>query len=695
MVYLLCNNKGRYLHMNKKNNKGFTLVELLAVLVILLVIVLLSVNIINDKIKKSEMGSVEVNANNYIKAVNGVASLSQNIGEDMEKGTYKVRDLNKTDIKISGEKPRRGFLVLANYDVSYGCLMYENYSAIIRGGKTISVIKSNCKDDMFGGTYEYTGAEQVFTAELDGWYSLKVWGAQGGNSSDSNVHGGYGGYSTGYVSLKKGDKLYINVGQQGAYVTTDQTVRSYNGGGACRTDGSPRTCGNGGGATSIAFATGELSALSSKTNKILIVAGGGGGASTHATDTTTNGGNGGGFTGGNGASSAWGYGAGGTQLSGGAAATTSSNAQSGSFGSGGNGAANAGAGGGGGYYGGGGGHGGSGGGGSSYIASNSLFKKEMYCYNCTSSDDDRKKTISTTCASETATDNCAKLGDGAAEISYVAETMSFDIAFKFDYTGTQETLTIPLTGNYKLEVWGAQGGNSAESNTGGYGGYSVGTVKLKKNDILYITVGGGGNASTPGYNGGGSKSNNTSNYGGGATHIATKEGLLSALSDSVNKILIVAGGGGGTDTWRSNAYGGHAGGFIGSSGSITTDTTRKYAKGGTQEAGGEGYFTSSYKATAGTFGQGGKATQGWGSGAGGGFYGGGGGGAGGDFCAGGGGGSGYIGNSSLTNKSMYCYECAESSEPSTKTINTTCVDTDARENCAKRGNGYVKITYLD
>ena len=62
--------------------------------------------------------------------------------------------------------------------------------------------------------------------------------------------------------------------------------------------------------------------------------------------------------------------------------------------------------------------------------------------------------------------------------------------------------------------------------------------------------------------------------------------------------------------------------------------------------------------------------------------------------AAGGGGSSYIGNSLLTNKAMYCYECEESNEESTKTITTTCTNATPTENCAKQGNGYAKITYL-
>ena len=74
-----------------------------------------------------------------------------------------------------------------------------------------------------------------------------------------------------------------------------------------------------------------------------------------------------------------------------------------------------------------------------------------------------------------------------------------------------------------------------------------------------------------------------------------------------------------------------------------------------------------------------------------GFYGGS---MGGDYGAAGGGGSGYIGNPLLTEKSMYCYNCTESNEESTKTISTTCAKSIPTENCTKLGNGYARITLI-
>ena len=254
--------------------------------------------------------------------------------------------------------------------------------------------------------------------------------------------------------------------------------------------------------------------------------------------------------------------------------------------------------------------------------------------------------------------------------------------YTFAYTGSEQMVTLPASGRYKLEVWGAQGGSS-----GGVGGYSIGTVYLTENQVLYINVGGAGNGTKGGYNGGGTAL--TGGYGGGgATHIATKSGLLSTLSSNINNILIVAGGGGGNG---ASGAGGSAGGISGSKG-VDGACSNKAGSGGTQTAGGACVDTS--YSNKGSFGAGGAGKGDNNGGAGGaGLYGGGSG-TGGNCYGGGGGGSSYIGNTLLTNKSMHCYNCTESSNTATKTISTTCANETPTENCAKQGNGYAKITYI-
>lgn len=277
----------------------------------------------------------------------------------------------------------------------------------------------------------------------------------------------------------------------------------------------------------------------------------------------------------------------------------------------------------------------------------------------------------------------------------------------FDYTGSEQTYTVKLDGKYKLEVWGAQGGSYNSEYYGGYGGYSVGTVELKKNQMIYVYVGGQGTILNDnsdyipgGFNGGGRGANKDANVistsGGGATHVATKSGLLSSLEGYKDNILIVSAGGGGT-SYQSGTYsgvGGSGGGYIGSDGTNTM-TDYKPGAGGTQSSGGNsggGVANNQERGTSGSFGQGGNGNY-YSGGGGAGLYGGGA-----SNQSGAGGGSSYIGNSLLSDKSMYYYcssSCNTSTAASTKTVSTTCVDETAKKNCAKLGNGYVKITYVE
>ena len=263
------------------------------------------------------------------------------------------------------------------------------------------------------------------------------------------------------------------------------------------------------------------------------------------------------------------------------------------------------------------------------------------------------------------------------------------ITYDFDYTGTEQTFIANTTGYYKLETWGAQGGlglTTYTSGYGGYGGYSFGIIKLNANTPVYLNVGGAGSEFTGGYNGGGNRIDNHASWrggsGGGATHIALKSGLISVLENYKEEILMVSGGGGGA-CGSSTAVlynGGSGGGFMGTSlNSIVTS--------GNQNTSG----VDANNRTTSSFGQGGLAVNEGGGG--GGFYGGGSG-RHDEICYSGAGGSGYIGNSLLKNKVMFCYNCEESNEESTKTISTTCSEETPTSYCAKKGNGYARITLV-
>ena len=308
-------------------------------------------------------------------------------------------------------------------------------------------------------------------------------------------------------------------------------------------------------------------------------------------------------------------------------------------------------------------------------------------------------------------------GAGTATIGTIVNDEFSNTLYNFEYTGDEQIFITPATGYYLLETWGAQGGSYSETVKGGYGGYSIGKIKLTKNDKLYINIGGsgscnyaGGNTtiiSKGGYNGGGNSysitsnttSTNTSCSGGGATHIATKSGLLSTLENNKDEVLIVSGAGGGSlyaknsaGRWSSN---GGSGGGVKSSiyvlDSSDTNNKRYYSSAtqSTQTEGGKMYYDGDAKNNPKEYDNSGFGFGGgqYGSGGGSGWYGG----SGYAYSIGG---SGYIGNPLLKEKAMYCYNCEESKEEATKTISTTNVSESPISNYAKIGNGYARITYV-
>lgn len=236
--------------------------------------------------------------------------------------------------------------------------------------------------------------------------------------------------------------------------------------------------------------------------------------------------------------------------------------------------------------------------------------------------------------------------------------------------GTNNTFYAPCTGTYQIELAGAKGGNK----NGGAGAIVSGNIYLARKTKLSVVVGSAGGKNIAGYNGGG-----IGFYGGGGSTDVRIGGTSLA-----NRIMVAGGGGGG-----GNYAGGSAGGLIGlsaqagdedsctcsysSEGSSGEETTcskyssysdvdgeqktcvARYAAGGTQSSGGSYstafHFTSyigAWTGYNGSLGQGGNSTYNSsvgvfvGGGGGGGYYGGGGGTKTLTNKYGGGGGSSYI-----------------------------------------------------
>ena len=160
--------------------------------------------------------------------------------------------------------------------------------------------------------YVFTGAPQELIIPVTGFYEFKVWGAKGGNSS--NTVGGKGGYAYGKKLLHRGDVLNIYVGGAGARHDSINQPGGWNGGGnGASTVNSAISYrpGTGGGASDIRLNNNDL-------EDRFIVGAGGGGAGSRYTGANYNGGAGGGLVGLNATSG----GTGGTQSGGGSVGGT-------------------------------------------------------------------------------------------------------------------------------------------------------------------------------------------------------------------------------------------------------------------------------------------------------------------------------------------------------------------------------------
>lgn len=564
--------------------------------------------------------------------------------------------------------------------------------------------------------FDYTGAVQSTTLPK-GTYKLECWGAQGGySSSNSGIEvgmGGKGGYSAGTITLNQKTPIYIYAGGVGSISGNGKADGGFPNGGSSWASSTSEGAGGGGGSSDIRIGTDSLYA------RVIVAGGGGGGGEDNET-----GGYGGGETGGTSGSGTPG----------------SQTAPSGYFGIGGH-TSYDGGGGGGGWYGaypaggqttpatGSSGSDTSGSpGGSGYVYTSATASN--YPSGCLLNSSYYLSAAKTIAGNQSfpapsGSTETGHSGNGYCRITVIEckstalytrinNSMKKATAFyfklnnnkmygvgsanfngtvmNFDYTGSVQTATL-APGTYKLECWGAQGGNcywSSVERPGSLGGYSSGILKITSKTNLFCYVGGAGERRTivsmggGGFNGGGHAysytSSNPSGAGGGGSDIRIG-------TDSLYSRVIVAGGGGGAGYDNSGNYG-YGGGTVGGTQTVNSNSERQ-ANGGSQTNGGinkSGYTTS------GAFGVGGNGTQQWTSGGGGGWYGGAG-----CYCDYAGGGSGYVYTSStaknypsgcLLNSSYYL------TNASTIAGNKSFPSPTGSTETGHSGNGYVRITKL-
>ena len=304
----------------------------------------------------------------------------------------------------------------------------------------------------------------------------------------------------------------------------------------------------------------------------------------------------------------------------------------------------------------------------------------------------------------------AQANNGALPVSATTtlNVINLTSSYAVSNSKTYQEFTASATGYYQIEAWGGQGGNS-KSNAdgsgtvvqGGKGAYTKGQIFLNKGEKLYIYVGEKGNngiygqRATGGYNGGalGGSALQGGAGGGGATDIryfastpATAD-LVWNSANGLNARIMVAAGGGGAANGTNAAQGGDGGTLWGENGILNLNSaSHTLAGGGRQNVAG----TAASNGAVGAFGIGGASHASYGGGGGGGYYGGGGGGYNASSDSSGAGGSsfisGYAGVNSITSARAHTLQTVHFTGKHFKNSTMTAG--------INQGNGKVKISYI-
>lgn len=322
--------------MKKLNNQGMTLVELIVTFAIVMILVIGMLSVIISL--KNDMNESSLNKelleykdtityvinNDLIKSkANNIEQCTFNVTGDkgycykisFENNSTKNLEINLTKkyIKYDGIKYEipessimefRDSLIYASDNINEKIDINKDENNFINIYIPFYIIDEeenygidiihpiNIEFDLgYDMEFLYTGDYQEYKVPVDGYYYIEANGAQGNSSTTGD--GGLGGFTSGYIYLNEGEKLYIYVGARG---------NTFNGGG--ETTFSEH---GGGGSTDIRYFKDTVSTSTDLAwnstlglnSRVMVAAGGGGNSSLM---NGSKGGYAGGLIGGNGTS---------------------------------------------------------------------------------------------------------------------------------------------------------------------------------------------------------------------------------------------------------------------------------------------------------------------------------------------------------------------------------------------------------
>ena len=126
----------------KEKNKGFTLVELLAVIVILALIALIATPIILNVINDAKKQAAKDSAYGYMDSVEKYIVSSELEDKSIQDGTYSVEKLNSMGVSVKGSTPDNGNIEIKNGSVKSYDIGIDGYEVSNGEVKKVSTTKS-------------------------------------------------------------------------------------------------------------------------------------------------------------------------------------------------------------------------------------------------------------------------------------------------------------------------------------------------------------------------------------------------------------------------------------------------------------------------------------------------------------------------------------------------------------------------
>lgn len=126
------------------NKKAFTLIELLAIIVILAVIAVITTPLILGIIDDAKKNTITDSAHGYKEGIYNYNAYQQSKDSNLElKGSYTTQELKTAGFEVAGKEPDSGIVLIDDKGIT-GCLQYDEYASYLYDNKVTKTFKGNC-----------------------------------------------------------------------------------------------------------------------------------------------------------------------------------------------------------------------------------------------------------------------------------------------------------------------------------------------------------------------------------------------------------------------------------------------------------------------------------------------------------------------------------------------------------------------